>query len=233
MASLFIDSDVMLGLRLLVLVDVDEDFNNLIVNREIFVPRNGIWIINKYLSARSHFTTAFSNWSLSCQNDPEKFIEFIVDSPYSRKPSTLGWCVLVLFHGMKCGTPQDEEMFNFTIRLVTNDEGYDDGNYCSDANPRTRKRHIVMNDVIEIARQRSKAFAKLTSVIKSTLPHLPWSIDSHNNCEKEPHIDRLRTRTVQRAELLSLKIQYDVTKASLDIITTELESLQSKISRYK
>lgn len=59
---------------------------------------------------------------------------------------------------------------------------------------------------------------------------MPGSNDSHNNRDKGIQIELLRTLTVQGSELLSLLVQDDVTRASIDIITAELKSLPVSIS---
>ena len=76
---------------------------------------------------------------------------------------------------MKCGTPeQNTEMFNFTIKLVAHNGGYDDGevktnNQVSDS---IRKKRKIMEDLKDIAEKRSADIKELSATIKQTISSL-------------------------------------------------------------
>jgi hypothetical protein len=93
-----------------------------------------------FFKARGAFTSTYSKWSVSGQNDPEKFVDYLLILPRSTEISVEGKKALVLFVSMRCGTPEeDTDILNFTKKTCPQGVGYDDLDTSESCNDRTRR----------------------------------------------------------------------------------------------
>lgn len=110
---------------------VDNIFSNTQVdaNYALLCKRSGSWLKDRYFSVRCIFTKAYHIWSKSGQKSSEgsDFHKFVPPQSGSLQPSLIGRCCLIMFYGMKCGTPEEDvEVFNFICKLSPGGAGYDD-----------------------------------------------------------------------------------------------------------
>jgi hypothetical protein len=82
----------------------------------------------KGFEARAYFTRVYDNWSVSGQNDSEKFSEF-VKGPVSgsSKYPYLSMCAINLFNALRCGrSDADEEILRLYVKTAPTGVMYDD-----------------------------------------------------------------------------------------------------------
>jgi hypothetical protein len=79
-----------------------------------------------FFKARDVFTSAYTKWSVSGQNDLEKFIDYLPTLPLSTEISMEGKIPLLLFDSMRFGTSEEEtDIPNFTKKTCQPVVGYD------------------------------------------------------------------------------------------------------------
>jgi hypothetical protein len=89
--------------------------------------REGEKLKSIFFKSRGVFTKVYQKWSLSGQNDPERFESFLPRGPRSSEISAEGKRALILFIAMKCGTPdEDVDALDFTKKLAPDGIGFDD-----------------------------------------------------------------------------------------------------------
>jgi hypothetical protein len=84
--------------------------------------------LKSYLfKARGLFTQLYERWSVSGQNDPEQFDDFLPRAPRSSETSTEGKRAQILFIAMQSGTPDEYvDALNFTKKNAPAGVGFDD-----------------------------------------------------------------------------------------------------------
>jgi hypothetical protein len=89
-------------------------------------PAELLW--RKYFESSAFFTRVYDNWSVSGQNDAEKFTEFVTGS--SNGSSTYPYvlmCDITLFYALKCGRPDnDDEVLRWYVKTAPAGVMYDD-----------------------------------------------------------------------------------------------------------
>jgi hypothetical protein len=102
------------------------------VNAPPRAHREGEKLKSIFFKSRGLFTKSYGKWSLSGQNDPERFADFLPRGPRSTEISTEGKRALLLFVALKCGTSEeDTDALNFTKKLAPDGVGFDDMDSCS------------------------------------------------------------------------------------------------------
>jgi hypothetical protein len=107
-------------------LDADWHVANVDVNAAPLEYRTGDKLKRIFFKARALFTTLYARWTVSGQNDPETFVNYLPTAPRSPEISTEGKRAHILFIAMSCGTlEEDADALNFTKKTVPDGVGYD------------------------------------------------------------------------------------------------------------
>jgi hypothetical protein len=107
-------------------LDADGHVANVDVNAAPLEYRTGDKLKRIFFKARALFTTLYARWTVSGQNDPETFVNYLPTAPRSPEISTEGKRAHILFIAMSCGTlEEDADALNFTKKTVPDGVGYD------------------------------------------------------------------------------------------------------------
>jgi hypothetical protein len=98
---------------------------------DVNAPPRAMWegetLKSIFVKSRGVFTKLYQKWSLSGQNDPERFESFLPRGPRLSEISAEGKRALIPFIALKCGTPdEDVDAFELTKKLAPDGIGFDD-----------------------------------------------------------------------------------------------------------
>jgi hypothetical protein len=84
----------------------------------------------KFYDSRSSFTAWYSNWSVSGQNDPNNFPEYVAQPPNgSEVYPNQSLCAMLLFYAMGCGAESDSgnhELLSWIAKVGQGENAWDD-----------------------------------------------------------------------------------------------------------
>lgn len=90
-------------------------------------PRSGEDLKIQFFRSRALFSECYRRWSVSGQNDPDAFTNFLPGSPGGTL-SADGKKALILFRVLRCGeSDEDTEVFNFTSKIAPRGVGVELG----------------------------------------------------------------------------------------------------------
>jgi hypothetical protein len=92
--------------------------------------RSGDALKRKFYDSRSSFTAWYSNWSVSGQNDPNNFPEYVAQPPNgSDVYPNQSLCAMLLFYAMGCGAESDSghyELLSWIAKVGQGENAWDD-----------------------------------------------------------------------------------------------------------
>jgi hypothetical protein len=187
--------------------------------------------------SRGVFTSTYSKWSVSGQNYPENFVDYLPTLPRSTEISVEGKKALVLFVSMRCGIPEeDTDVLNFTKKTCPPGVGYDDldtNESCNDQDdePRQKKRARGATGVAQ-----GDMMQQFGDVLMKTVQPILHAVRSSGVETAEPIVPEVVDVLLQKFEDVASKLQQiedrrksDASRGTDDYFRHQLEKRLNKI----